>query len=122
MSHAGSLTQPLLISPSLEKHSRPLEEFRSLLSTAMMDSLASQGVHTLFPVQCQVIPHLLAHRPHMLGHPSDVCVNAPTGSGKTLCYAVPIVEVRTCSSRAGLPKSSLRSDDCVTRRRIMRSP
>ncbi|XP_049848300.1 ATP-dependent RNA helicase DDX51-like [Schistocerca gregaria] len=51
------------------------------------------GVKELFPVQCEVIPHIL-RGVHFGG---DVCVCAPTGSGKTLVYAIPIVQ--TLSSR-----------------------
>jgi len=44
------------------------------------------GVEKLFAVQARVIPMTLSfqHR--------DICVAAPTGSGKTLGYAIPIVQ------------------------------
>lgn len=29
----------------------------------------------------------------IFSHPGDLCVSAPTGSGKTMAYAIPIVEV-----------------------------
>ncbi|KAI5481190.1 ATP-dependent DNA helicase [Pseudohyphozyma bogoriensis] len=64
--------------------------------------LAAMGVNEAFAVQTEVIPIL---RPpgsstslySPFCPPQDVCVSAPTGSGKTLSYVVPIVE--TLSTR-----------------------
>lgn len=59
----------------------------------------------VFTVQTAVLPLLLppSTKPPALYEPfhppRDVCVSAPTGSGKTLSYVVPIVEV-------SLPRSS----------------
>ncbi|GAA5931083.1 uncharacterized protein JCM15063_002539 [Sporobolomyces koalae] len=56
------------------------------------------GVDEWFAVQTAVLPILLpaSDRPPALyspfDPPRDVCVSAPTGSGKTLSYVVPIVE------------------------------
>ena len=61
-----------------------------------MELLERQGITSFFPVQCQVIPHLLGsnNQPILSTYNGDLCVSAPTGSGKTLSYAIPIVEVR----------------------------
>lgn len=53
--------------------------------------LAGQGVTQFFPIQRMVVPHLL--RAQASADPShcDVCIAAPTGSGKTLSYVLPVV-------------------------------
>ena len=54
--------------------------------------LESQGVENFFPIQRLVVPELL--RGQASNDPSfcDVCIAAPTGSGKTLSYVLPIVQ------------------------------
>jgi len=56
------------------------------LEPLLKANLTKMGVENLFAVQAKVIPMTLsfAHR--------DICVAAPTGSGKTLSYAIPIVQ------------------------------
>ncbi len=44
--------------------------------------LAARDIHTPFPIQARVLPHALAGR--------DVLGRSPTGSGKTLGFAIPI--------------------------------
>jgi ATP-dependent RNA helicase DDX51/DBP6 len=44
------------------------------------------GIGSLFATQAKVIPTILKRRQN------DVCVAAPTGSGKTLTYVLPIVQ------------------------------
>ncbi len=53
-------------------------------SRPVVDALAEGGITTAFPVQRLVLPDALA------GH--DVLVKSPTGSGKTIAFAVPLVE------------------------------
>uniref|UniRef100_A0A7S1IFS1 ATP-dependent RNA helicase n=1 Tax=Eutreptiella gymnastica TaxID=73025 RepID=A0A7S1IFS1_9EUGL len=56
----------------------------------LQSRLAAQGIKALFPVQETVIPEVLAaFSSHTL---SDVCVCSPTGSGKTMAYALPIIQ------------------------------
>eukprot|EP00095_Tigriopus_kingsejongensis_P010813 maker-scaffold385_size188773-snap-gene-0.26 protein:Tk10813 transcript:maker-scaffold385_size188773-snap-gene-0.26-mRNA-1 annotation:"dead box atp-dependent rna" len=55
-------------------------------------NLSQAGITRFFPVQRQVIPHLLPESGQRLFRPRDVCVSAPTGSGKTLAFVVPIVQ------------------------------
>lgn len=64
------------------------------LHCTLKSSLLSEGVTHLFPVQEKVIPFILDE--HKLPHPlwsHDVCVSAPTGSGKTLSFVLPIIQV-----------------------------
>jgi superfamily II DNA/RNA helicase len=54
------------------------------VSARIVRTLAERDMHTPFPVQARVLPHALAGR--------DVLAKSPTGSGKTLSFAIPIVE------------------------------
>ncbi|HYI75185.1 MAG TPA: DEAD/DEAH box helicase [Gaiellaceae bacterium] len=49
-----------------------------------MRALADRDIHTPFPIQERVLADALAGR--------DVLAKAPTGSGKTIAFAIPIVE------------------------------
>src|SRR3954467_3553800 len=53
-------------------------------SRPVVQALAAGGVSAAFPVQSLVLPDALAGR--------DVLVKSPTGSGKTIAFAVPLVE------------------------------
>jgi ATP-dependent RNA helicase RhlE len=53
-------------------------------SRAVVEALAGEGITAAFPVQRVVLPDALAGR--------DVLVKSPTGSGKTIAFAVPLVE------------------------------
>jgi ATP-dependent RNA helicase RhlE len=53
-------------------------------SRPVVDALIEGGVTVPFPVQLMVLPDALAGR--------DVLVKSPTGSGKTIAFAVPLVE------------------------------
>lgn len=61
---------------------------KSLFEPFIIENLKNSGLKSLFPVQCDVIPSVL--RGVILG--GDICVSAPTGSGKTLTYVIPIVQ------------------------------
>ena len=53
-------------------------------SRPVVDALTEGGITAAFPVQRMVLPDALAGR--------DVLVKSPTGSGKTIAFAVPLVE------------------------------
>jgi len=59
------------------------------LDPILVATLRERGIKQFFPIQSSVIPAVFAAR--LQGR--DVCVSAPTGSGKTLCYVLPILEV-----------------------------
>lgn len=80
------------------------------LSSLALSPGADAGFRThRHAVQTAVLPLLLpasATPPALyspFNPPRDVCVSAPTGSGKTLSYVVPIVEVRQASSAHSSP-------------------
>nr|XP_021405560.1 ATP-dependent RNA helicase DDX51 [Lonchura striata domestica] len=65
----------------------------------LLKKLQRNGIDSFFPVQAEVIPAILqsAANGYLLGRggyrPKDICVSAPTGSGKTLSFVIPIVQV-----------------------------
>ena len=62
-----------------------MQQFSELgVSARIVRALAERGIHTPFPIQARVLRDALAGR--------DVLAKAPTGSGKTLSFAIPVVE------------------------------
>lgn len=61
------------------------ESINPPLSSGVLKFLESQNFHTMTPVQAATIPLFLSHK--------DVAVQACTGSGKTLSFLIPIVEM-----------------------------
>ncbi|XP_059170670.1 ATP-dependent RNA helicase DDX51-like [Physella acuta] len=88
------LQHPVLIS------SEEVKNFASItdLDRNLVESLKANGIESCFPVQWTVIPELLAQCACGLYagdggfRPRDVCVSAPTGSGKTLTFVLPIIQ------------------------------
>ena len=81
-------------SPS--EHPEPMTVFDSQKSWELDDlivkNLIEDGIDNFFPVQRMVIPQLLRNNGRLCVQPRDMCVSAPTGSGKTIAYAVPILQ------------------------------
>jgi ATP-dependent RNA helicase DDX51/DBP6 len=67
-----------------------IETWKLLPSLANM--LAEDGITHFSPVQRMVIPKLLCHNEYQSNIPPDILVSAPTGSGKTLTYALPVMQ------------------------------
>jgi superfamily II DNA/RNA helicase len=62
-----------------------IQSFRALgASDAVCNVLSDRGIESPFPIQSLVIPEALRG--------GDVLAKSPTGSGKTIAFAVPIVE------------------------------
>jgi ATP-dependent RNA helicase DDX51/DBP6 len=63
-----------------------------LVAANLLDSSdGNEPITSFFPVQQDVIPILLRQNAHRCIQPRDLCVSAPTGSGKTIAFAVPII-------------------------------
>ena len=63
---------------------------------AAVSSLAARGIVKPFPIQTMAIPPALAGR--------DVCGRAPTGSGKTIAFGIPLAE-RVQRARPAKPRA-----------------
>ncbi|DAZ99777.1 TPA: hypothetical protein N0F65_001286 [Lagenidium giganteum] len=59
------------------------------LQPAVCDTLQAMQIESFFPVQAAAIPKILDQTHDRM---CDICINAPTGSGKTLVYVVPIIQ------------------------------
>ena len=67
------------------------------ISNKLKHKLIARGFNNLFAVQLATIPLLLksnenTHSIYPSISPRDICVSAPTGSGKTLGYVLPIID------------------------------
>ncbi|GAB0098173.1 Probable ATP-dependent RNA helicase Dbp73D [Sergentomyia squamirostris] len=87
------LSHPVVISNDLSKNTEKVDEI-DFVGAEMKENLKKMSIESLFPVQKEVIPWILdGHRRPPPYRPRDVCVSAPTGSGKTIAFALPIVEL-----------------------------
>ncbi|XP_059615713.1 probable ATP-dependent RNA helicase Dbp73D [Phlebotomus argentipes] len=87
------LSHPVVISNDLTQKTERIDDM-PFLSPEMRENLKKMGIETLFPVQKQVIPWILdAHANPPPFRPRDICVSAPTGSGKTIAFALPIIQL-----------------------------
>ncbi|GAB9466686.1 Dead/deah box RNA helicase [Globisporangium polare] len=59
------------------------------LAPEVCATLEAMHIHAFFPVQAVAIPKILDKSNDRI---TDICISAPTGSGKTLVYIVPIVQ------------------------------
>ena len=82
------LSHPDIVTVDLHSSPLPVTDLPGLDKT-LVDKLLEENIESFFPVQRQVIPHLLEFHPRF--RPSDMCVSAPTGSGKTLAFVLPVV-------------------------------
>lgn len=92
------LAKPQLVHASMTaKVSKNEHHVLNTISDWMKGRLGKQGITEWFAVQTAIVPQLLGQPQSYNLYPDpplgDVCVSAPTGSGKTLSYVVPIVEV-----------------------------
>ncbi|KAI9481664.1 MAG: P-loop containing nucleoside triphosphate hydrolase protein [Benjaminiella poitrasii] len=84
------LLRPTVISP---KESCELDKVG--LSSPIVERCQSLGLSSFFAVQKAVIPVFLRRKTlyDTKRVPGDLCISAPTGSGKTMAYVLPIVDI-----------------------------
>ncbi|KAK2537978.1 Ddx51 isoform A [Columba livia] len=92
------LAQPKLVQKRIKDHLVPVGDIPGI-HPRLLKKLQMNGIQSFFPVQAEVIPAILqsASNGYLMGQggyrPKDICVSAPTGSGKTLSFVIPIVQV-----------------------------
>ncbi|XP_065502448.1 ATP-dependent RNA helicase DDX51 [Caloenas nicobarica] len=92
------LAQPKLVQKRIKDNLVPVGHVPGI-HPRLLKRLQVNGIESFFPVQAEVIPAILqsASNGYLMGRggyrPKDICVSAPTGSGKTLSFVIPIVQV-----------------------------
>ncbi|XP_056360240.1 ATP-dependent RNA helicase DDX51 isoform X2 [Oenanthe melanoleuca] len=92
------LAQPKRVQKRIRDNLCPISDVPGI-HPRLVKKLQMNGIESFFPVQAEVIPAILqsASNGYLLGRggyrPKDICVSAPTGSGKTLSFVIPIVQV-----------------------------
>jgi len=85
------LSHPDIVEVDLGSEQLPVASMPRL-HPLLVQQLVKEGVTHFFPVQRQLLPHLLSvGGPCPAFPPSDLCCSAPTGSGKTLAFVLPVV-------------------------------
>lgn len=86
------LINPTIISVNLQNLNIKISEIK-LLDKGIRKLLKANGIQYFFPVQAEVIPWLLeSNKNANIIFPQDICVSAPTGSGKTLTFVLPVIQ------------------------------
>jgi ATP-dependent RNA helicase DDX51/DBP6 len=78
------LEKPVIASP---KDHCPFQSLQ--IGDQILSNLEKSGYKTAFPVQSKLIPLMVNG---IKKHEGDICVSAPTGSGKTFAYLLPILD------------------------------
>ncbi|XP_056629191.1 ATP-dependent RNA helicase DDX51 [Triplophysa dalaica] len=91
------LAQPDIIERDIKGNLVPVNEVPGICPVLLM-KLKGNGIQNFFPVQAEVIPAILnsVSSELLVGpggyRPRDICVSAPTGSGKTLSFVIPVIQ------------------------------
>jgi ATP-dependent RNA helicase DDX51/DBP6 len=71
------------------------------LNEGIVRALAADGVTHFFPIQRAVIPALLVADAAVDATVGDASISAPTGAGKTIAFALPVLQSLLAARRAG---------------------
>ena len=84
---------PKEIKTALHMSSLPIDEAAAAwdLAPFLISNLKRDGHDNFFPIQSLVIPDVITSERHAHVRARDVCVAAPTGSGKTLSFVLPVL-------------------------------
>ncbi|XP_037533461.1 ATP-dependent RNA helicase DDX51 [Nematolebias whitei] len=91
------LAEPDFIHRDIKSNLVPVSAISGVCAQ-LLKKLESNGIQHFFPVQAEVIPAILEGAQHglLIGgggyRPRDICVSAPTGSGKTLSFVIPVIQ------------------------------
>ncbi|XP_017775214.1 PREDICTED: ATP-dependent RNA helicase DDX51 [Nicrophorus vespilloides] len=114
------ITEPELISKDLQNLTVDISSITQL-DPYLIEKLKELGITYFFPVQVAVIEWLLRNeKMNYFYRPRDICVTAPTGSGKSLAFILPVVhsllKYRTKKIRALIvtPTNILAKQLCLT--------
>jgi superfamily II DNA/RNA helicase len=83
----------------------------------LIDNLQHEKHTHFFPIQCLVVPDVIRSEQHCHSHTlqtRDICVAAPTGSGKTLSFVLPILQSLSMSSSGGSGDSGTGTSNAPT--------
>ncbi|CAB3362106.1 Hypothetical predicted protein [Cloeon dipterum] len=88
------LLHPTVISVNMKNLDANVDDVLDL-APVLKQTLKTENVQKMFPVQRDIIPWILKEFKFSLtGYwPRDLCVSAPTGSGKTLAFVLPLVQI-----------------------------
>ncbi|OUC42613.1 helicase protein [Trichinella nativa] len=79
-----------IVSRNIVDDQIPLDKINEEIPQFLKDALLENGMKTLFPIQGAVLPFFI-NCTWSVEPPPDICISSPTGSGKTLCYVLPII-------------------------------
>lgn len=95
VSSSSSNTTWKEIEYAIQMSKLPILEAATILKLPnfLRDNLQRDGYEHFFPIQCLILPDVMASErraTHLRSR--DVCCAAPTGSGKTLAFVIPILQ------------------------------
>ena len=81
------------ISTALQLSRLPIRDAAKVwnLPSFLVSNLERDGYENFFPIQSLVIPDVIASERHSQIRVRDICVSAPTGSGKSLAFVLPVL-------------------------------